>query len=669
MNPAATIWRLLALLCLVAAAGCSRANPEVALPLQRTEPWSPEFVAQMATLPLQHEGRVKPFQTLAAFTLYFVHGRRDMKFQYGETTDTVVKVTLDPTEWLLDVWAFPEQAAKYPLFRIEHSGVLDALGIANDGQSFNLEYVSYDRLIAKSDQLGELARKYADIEQRLRNPVQEHIVQLWSRLRTYHNLHMQLAAWHDAIAIEGEGLQKALGGSKVRLGELLQRAGELRGFVRTIGQEWEDPKHGNLMAVMSFLEQAIQSDRGPLLLPPVLPPEQTDTWHSLAETIDLTLRNGAPEQHVAMVGMLQRGVAGASLAEREQGFLGYRDAVVAAAERRDEYGKVSLEAYYHRASWHYQSIHWFVFGFILAALCWLWPRNKPLWYGSMAATVAALAMLTADITLRSIVRGRPPITNLYDTFLFIAAVGVLVAWIAEWIVPRRIALAVGPFLGAVLVMCARLFEVSDGQDTMKQLVAVLDSNFWLATHVTTINIGYAAGLLAAVLANGWVLIRVLRIANPSEPMAKSVVRMIYGVTAFSLVFGVVGTILGGVWANDSWGRFWGWDPKENGALMICLSQIAMLHARFTGWIRDFGMVIWSSVTGMVVMFSWFHVNLLQVGLHSYGFSAGLRNAVWITYTVELVMMAIGAIDVLLRPNPVRRSAAAEGDAGAPAEPA
>src|SRR5690606_33491974 len=129
--------------------------------------------------------------------------------------------------------------------------------------------------------------------------------------------------------------------------------------------------------------------------------------------------------------------------------------------------------------------------------------------------------------------------------------------IAEWILPRRLALAAGPFLGAVLVMCARLFEVADAQDTMKQLVAVLDSNFWLATHVTTINIGYAAGLLAAVLANIWIVLRVLRIAAPSEPISKSVVRMVYGVTAFSLVFGVVGTILGGVWANDSWGRFWG----------------------------------------------------------------------------------------------------------------
>ena len=130
--------------------------------------------------------------------------------------------------------------------------------------------------------------------------------------------------------------------------------------------------------------------------------------------------------------------------------------------------------------------------------------------------------------------------------------------------------------------------------------------------------------------------------------------MTYGVTCFGLAFAVVGTILGGVWANDSWGRFWGWDPKENGALMICLAQVSLLHARFSGLVRDFGFVVWSAVTGAVVVFSWFHVNLLGIGLHSYGFSSGLRDAVWTSYLVQAGFVVVGTIDVLLRPNPVRR---------------
>ncbi len=654
--------RALFLLAALFAGACSRSAPHLAEDPQRTEPWSPEFVEAMASLPLQHDGRVKPFATLAAFTLYHVHGRRDLKYQYGGAG---TKVTLEPTEWLLDVWCFPEQAAKYPLFRIEHAGVLDALGFANEGQTFGFEYLSYDQLLEVSDKLGDLAGKAADVEQQKRSEVQEHLVQLWRQLRSYHTLHIQLAGLHRDVELRGDGLRAVFDGQeRARLGAIVEKAQQIAQYVRGLGPEYEDPKHGNLMDVMMFLQRVADNDRGPLLLPPVLPPDQADTWHSIGEAVDMAFRAGAPAAHVGMVSLLQQGLAADTMAGREGALRKYRDAVVAAAERRGEYAKVDLESYYYRASWHYQSIHWFLLGFVLAAACWMLPKSKLLWSASMAVTAAALAMLVADIWLRSVIRDRPPITNLYDTFLFIAGTGVLVAWIAEWIVPRRLALAVAPFLGALLVMCARLFEVADGQDTMKPLVAVLDSNFWLATHVTTINIGYAAGLLAALLANVWILVRVLRLAHPQDSLAKAIVRITYGVTCFSLAFGVVGTILGGVWANDSWGRFWGWDPKENGALMICLSQIAMLHARFTGWVRDFGVVVWSAIIGMVVLFSWFHVNLLQVGLHSYGFSAGLHDAVWIGYTVEVCMIAVITIDVLLRPDPAR-AAKSTGDAAWP----
>jgi cytochrome c biogenesis factor len=136
--------------------------------------------------------------------------------------------------------------------------------------------------------------------------------------------------------------------------------------------------------------------------------------------------------------------------------------------------------------------------------------------------------------------------------------------------------------------------------------------------------------------------------------------MAYGVVCFSLATSVVGTILGGVWANDSWGRFWGWDPKENGALLICLAQIALLHARMTGMVRDAGFMLVTAATGMIVLFSWFHVNLLQVGLHAYGFSPALNNAVWTGYCVHAGIVGIGLFDVLLRPNPVAAIAGEHG---------
>jgi ABC-type transport system involved in cytochrome c biogenesis permease subunit len=269
----------------------------------------------------------------------------------------------------------------------------------------------------------------------------------------------------------------------------------------------------------------------------------------------------------------------------------------------------------------------------------------------MAAGALACGLLVADVWIRCVITGHPPITRLYDTFLFIGGVGALTLLIAEWVLRRRIALALATFCGALFIFFGRLFEVADGQDTMKPLQAVLLSNFWLGVHVPTMNIGYASGVAAALVAMAWIAVRALRVEHPDGALPKSLYRMVYGVTCFSLATSVVGTILGGVWANDSWGRFWGWDPKENGALLICLSQIALLHARMSGMVRDAGFALWTVGTGAIVVFSWFHTNLLGVGLHAYGFSSELLTAVWISYTILGGFFVAGALDVWLRPNP------------------
>jgi ABC-type transport system involved in cytochrome c biogenesis permease subunit len=119
--------------------------------------------------------------------------------------------------------------------------------------------------------------------------------------------------------------------------------------------------------------------------------------------------------------------------------------------------------------------------------------------------------------------------------------------------------------------------------------------------------------------------------------------MVYGVTCFGLLFATVGTILGGIWANYSWGRFWGWDPKENGALLIVLWMILTLHSRMGGYVRDFGFCVLAVVGGTVVAFSWWGVNLLGVGLHSYGFTSGVGTILITLYAVEalVVVSALG----------------------------
>jgi cytochrome c biogenesis factor len=124
--------------------------------------------------------------------------------------------------------------------------------------------------------------------------------------------------------------------------------------------------------------------------------------------------------------------------------------------------------------------------------------------------------------------------------------------------------------------------------------------------------------------------------------------MVYGVVCFGLLFSIVGTILGGVWANESWGRFWGWDPKENGALMIVLWNIVMLHGRVGGYTRDFGLCMMAVFGNIVVAFSWWGVNLLGVGLHSYGFTAGIQKTLNSFYAVEAGIVMLGAVAWVLQ---------------------
>jgi ABC-type transport system involved in cytochrome c biogenesis permease subunit len=269
--------------------------------------------------------------------------------------------------------------------------------------------------------------------------------------------------------------------------------------------------------------------------------------------------------------------------------------------------------------------------------------------------VLGTAALVTAIVLRCIIRSRPPVSTLYETILFITAVAVTTALVIELINRQRIAQGLAAVLGAGGLFLAGRYEALEGFDTMPSLVAVLDTNFWLSTHVTTITMGYAAGLLASAFAHVYVFGRLLRGTRFPTSAAKSLVRMTYGVVCFGLIFSVVGTILGGVWANESWGRFWGWDPKENGALMIVLWSLFILHARMGGYIRDLGIAMAAIFLGMIVAFSWWGVNLLGIGLHSYGFTSGVMRALLIFYVIELGVLAGGAV-LAWRSRPARAGA-------------
>ena len=245
-----------------------------------------------------------------------------------------------------------------------------------------------------------------------------------------------------------------------------------------------------------------------------------------------------------------------------------------------------------------------------------WGRR--LYWGGVLAIVAGLGLQAIGLVSRMIIMGRPPVTNLYASIIFVGFIVVIVGMAYEWRLRNRIGIIVGAIAGGVLEFISLKYDVEG--DTMGMLVAVLDTNFWLSTHVVCMTTGYAACIAGSLMAHIYLIIRM---ARPSEMVrADELSRNIRGISYLALFFSSLGTILGGIWADQSWGRFWGWDPKENGALLICLWLLFLTHGRVGGRLRELGFNIGMALTSVIVSLAWFGVNLLNVGLHSYGFTQG-----------------------------------------------
>jgi ABC-type transport system involved in cytochrome c biogenesis permease subunit len=229
---------------------------------------------------------------------------------------------------------------------------------------------------------------------------------------------------------------------------------------------------------------------------------------------------------------------------------------------------------------------------------------------------------TAGLAARVFLQGRPPVTNLYSSAIFVGWVAAGLGLAAERAHKRGFAAASGALVGFCTLVIAQHLAASG--DTMEMMRAVLNSNFWLTTHVVTVTMGYGATFLAGMLGAAWVLRRQF-LSNPDPETTRALVSLTYGVVAFSLLFSFIGTVLGGIWADQSWGRFWGWDPKENGALLIVLWNALILHVRWAGFARERGIMVMTVAGNIITSLSWFGVNMLGIGLHSYGF---MDKAFW-----------------------------------------
>jgi cytochrome c-type biogenesis protein CcsB len=324
-----------------------------------------------------------------------------------------------------------------------------------------------------------------------------------------------------------------------------------------------------------------------------------------------------------------------------------------------DYSRARVEAFFNHFAPFAQCIVLYGAVFTMAILSWLllgWSRT--LQTAAYWLTVLTLIVHSTALIIRIYLTGRPPVTNLYSSAIFIGWGAVGLGLLLEYLYKHGVGLVIASATGMLSLIVAHNLVTGD---TMEMLQAVLDTNFWLATHVICVTFGYAATFIAGMIGVAYVILGVftnllrrgdapaprsafdVAIPRASTDLGAELTKMIYGVTCFATLLSFVGTVLGGVWADESWGRFWGWDPKENGALLIVIWNALILHARWGGVVKARGLANLAVFGNCVVAWSWFGTNLLGVGLHSYGFMQGAM--MWLSAFVvsQLVIIGIGCL--------------------------
>jgi len=260
---------------------------------------------------------------------------------------------------------------------------------------------------------------------------------------------------------------------------------------------------------------------------------------------------------------------------------------------------------------------------------WRW-----FYHVAIVSYLAGLVAIGIGFGMRIAISGRPPVTNMYESVIYVGAGVALFGALFELIYRKRFILAAASTVATVVLVladnCPLLLDPS-----VRPLEPVLRSNFWLVTHVMTITLSYAALALALGIANITLGYYLLGVDHPAAIGALS--RFTYKAIQLGVLLLSAGIILGGVWADYSWGRFWGWDPKEVWALIALLGYLAVLHARYAGWVGHRGLAALSVGCFTLVVMAWYGVNfVLGAGLHSYGFGGGGQGYVYSAVVLQLL---------------------------------
>jgi len=574
-------------------------------------------------LPVVADGRLKPMDSLARTSLLQIDEMQELDLEPWKP-GWQSHQTLSAIQWLANVMLNPQVADDWPVFRVDNPDLVTFLKLPEKdaGTHQDGEHYSWNQAAPRLDAFDKENERVDKISPSERNAYERDVIMVHERMELYAQLKnavqpedaldwkSELARYENLIAPGVAAVQAQQAGKKYDEQTFNDFVGELQRF--------------NFMA----------ETEPPLVVPPAQPGEN---WQRTGTVLLGAARGGEIPQAVAdyadMAEALQNGKAAAFNAALAD----YRSSLV--PNLSPALARVRAEVFFNQMQPFYNAMVIYVLAGLLAIFSWFnlseTLRRSAVWLVGLAFFIH-----TTGLIYRMILDGRPPVTNLYSAAIFVGWGAVLLGLVLEKFHKNGIGVVVSAGIGFITLIIAQNLSL-DG-DTMEMMRAVLDNNFWLATHVVVVTTGYASTFVAGFLALIYITRGVFTRTLDAET-GKSLARMVYGIVCFATLFSFVGTVLGGIWADQSWGRFWGWDPKENGALIIVLWNALILHLRWGGMIRERGLMNCAVFGNVVTSWSFFGVNMLGIGLHSYGFTDAAFKYLSLFVLSQLAFIALGLL--------------------------
>lgn len=614
---------------------------------------------------------------------------------------------IKPVQWLLEIFGRPETADSRYIFRMHHPELLGEMGLADAGvDRSGLRFYSFNQIQPHLSSVENSARQISSTKAERRSPYQKAVMDLHRALQLYirlkNSVRPQMMVDDDkpffslpkaGIATE-VGFEDRADGlysyNQVRTNITAIRTASLKGGMEdeaavsafssfmgkyqvyeSLRNVWRDEWRGSFETELRDYETALESslkalqqermgqspdpqvmDRAmgflrrysmldnmayPHIIPPGDGSKDAADWEDIGAALMAAMRNGKIPPAAFSYASMVSAYGNEDHVTFNKALTEYRASL--SQTMPEAVKKGAEESTFNSFMPFERAIKIYLLGLVITLIYWL-RMSEGLRTSGFQLILLALIVHTVGLIFRMYLERRPPVTNLYSSAIFVGWGAAVLGVILERIHRNGIGIVTASGVGYITLIIAHHLSM-DG-DTMEMMRAVLDTNFWLATHVTIITIGYAATFLAGFIAIVYVL-RGLLTPSLDDVIAKSLTRMVYGIVCFATLFSFVGTVLGGLWADWSWGRFWGWDPKENGALLIVIWNAAILHMRWGGMIRDRGLMNCAIFGNIVTAFSWFGVNMLGIGLHSYGFMDAAFKWLAIFSCTQLVLIALASI--------------------------